>query len=68
MPGISITIRELLAVLENKVDGSSMIGFPHVIADYERHMPRFKPGPLGWYTSALTNGYKSEALVIQFKN
>ena len=38
------------------VDGSSMIGFPLVIADSERDIPGIEPGPLGWYTSALTTG------------
>jgi hypothetical protein len=37
------------------VGGSSIIGFPLVIADSERDMPVIKPGPLGYYTSALTN-------------
>ena len=42
-------------VHENAVDGSSMIGFPLVIAVSERDMPGIEPGPLGWHTSALTN-------------
>ena len=37
------------------VGGSSMIGFPLVIAVSERDMPGIKPGQLGWHTSALTN-------------
>ena len=36
------------------VDGSSMIGFPLVIAGSERDMPGIEPGPLGWQTSTLT--------------
>ena len=40
------------------VDGRSMIGFPLVKADSERDMPGIEPGPLGWYTGALTTGYK----------
>ena len=38
------------------VDGSSMMGFPLVIADSERDIPGIETGPLGWYTSALTTG------------
>ena len=37
------------------VGGSSVIGFPLVIAVYEWDMQRIKPGPQGWHTSALTN-------------
>ena len=37
------------------VGGSSMIGFPLVIALHERDMPGIEPGPLGWHTNALTN-------------
>ena len=33
-----------------------MIGIPLVIADFELDMPGIEPGPLGWYTSALTTG------------
>ena len=41
----------------NVVGGSSIIKvFPLVIAVSERDMPRIEPGPLGWYTSALTTG------------
>ena len=32
------------------VDGSSMIGFPLIIADIERDMPGSKPGPLGLHS------------------
>ena len=39
-------------VQKNVVDGSSMIWFPHVIADSERGMPGIEPGPLGVHTSA----------------
>ena len=35
-------------VHENVVDGSSMIGFPYVIADSERDMPGIEHEPLGW--------------------
>ena len=42
-------------VHENVVGGSSMIGFPLVIAFSERDMPGIEPGPLGWHTSTLTN-------------
>ena len=35
--------------------GSSMIGFPLVIAVSEQDMPVIEPGPLGWHNSALTN-------------
>ena len=42
-------------VHKNVVGGSSMIGFPLVIAVSERDMPGIEPGPLGWHTSALTN-------------
>ena len=35
--------------------GSSMIGFPLVIAVSERDMPGIEPGVLGWHTSVLTN-------------
>ena len=38
----------------NVVDGSSMIGFPLVMADSERDMPGIEHGPLGWQLSALT--------------
>ena len=36
------------------VDGSSIIRFPLVLADSEGEMPGMEPGPVGWYTSALT--------------
>ena len=42
-------------ITHNMVGGSSMIGFPLVIAVSERDMPGIEPGPLGWHTSALTN-------------
>ena len=42
-------------VHKNVVGGSSMIEFPLVIAVSKRDMPGIEPGPLGWYTSALTN-------------
>jgi hypothetical protein len=43
----------------DQMGGSSIIWvFPLVLADSERNMPGIKPGPLGWYTSALTTGYK----------
>ena len=42
-------------VHENVVGGSSMTGFPLVIAVSERDMPGIEPGPLGWHTSALIN-------------
>ena len=44
-------------VHEYEVDGSSMIGFPLVIADSEQDMPGIKPGPpplISQHTSALT--------------
>ena len=54
--------RDYLLDLNNKntfykkgANGSSMIGFPFVIADSEQDMPGIKPGPLGRHTSALTN-------------
>ena len=34
--------------------GSSMLGFPLVIAVSEQDMPGIEPGPLGWHTNALT--------------
>ena len=37
-------------VHRNMVDGSSMIGFPLIIADIERDMPGSKPGPLGLHS------------------
>ena len=37
------------------VGGSSMIGFPLVIAVSVRDMPGIETGLLGWHTSALTN-------------
>ena len=40
---------------ESVMGGSSMIGFPLVIADSERDMPGIEPGPLDWHTRALTN-------------
>jgi hypothetical protein len=44
-------------VLHDKVvGGSSMIGFPPVIADSEQDKPEIEPGPLGWFTSAVTTG------------
>ena len=44
-------------VHKNVVGGSSVLRvFPLVIAVSERDMPGFEPGPLGWYTSALTTG------------
>ena len=44
-------------VHENVVGGSSVLRvFPLVIAVSERDMPGIEPGPLGWYTSALTTG------------
>jgi hypothetical protein len=46
------------------VDGSSMIGFLLVIADTEQDMPGIEPGPLGWYTSALTTGLQEVAWKI----
>ena len=36
------------------VGGSSMIGYPLVIADSKRDMPGIEHGLLGWHTSALT--------------
>ena len=42
-------------VHENVVSGSSMIGFPLVIAVSDQDMPGMEPGPPGWHTSALTN-------------
>ena len=45
-----------------------MIGFPLVIADSEWDMPETKPGPLGWYTSALTTGlWLYEEIMTQTK-
>ena len=32
------------------------LGFPLVIAVFERDMPGIEPGSLGWHTSALTTG------------
>ena len=49
-------------VHENVQDGSSMIGFPLIIADSERDMPGIKPEPLGWQTSALTTELRSKAI------
>jgi hypothetical protein len=40
---------------KNVVGGSSMIGFPLVIAVPEQNLPGFEPGPLGLHTSVLTN-------------
>ena len=37
-----------------------MTGFPLVIAESERDMPGIEPGPLCWYTSALTTEEVSE--------
>ena len=37
------------------VGGSSLIGFPLVIADSEQIILGMEYGPLGWHTSALTN-------------
>ena len=47
--------QHLHVVHKNVVGGSSMIGFPFVIAVSEWDMPGIKPGPLGWHVSALTN-------------
>ena len=44
------------------LDGSSMIGFPLVIADSERDMPGIEPGQLGWYISALTTGLQEVSI------
>ena len=33
---------------------SQQTGFPHVITDSERDMPRIGPWRLSWYTRALT--------------
>ena len=41
-------------VYENVLDGSSMVGFPLVIADSLQDIPGIEPGPLGWHTNALT--------------
>ena len=49
---------------ENMVDGSSMIGFPLVIADSEQDMPGIKPGPLGWHTRALTTELQEVSNVL----
>ena len=38
----------MYVVHENVVGGSSMIGFPLVIAVSERDMPGIELGPLGW--------------------
>ena len=38
------------------VGGSSIIRFPLVIAVSEWDMPGIDSGPLGWHTTALTNG------------
>ena len=40
-------------VRESVEDGSSMIGFPLLIADSGRDMLGILPGPLGWHTSTL---------------
>jgi hypothetical protein len=47
-------------VRENMVDGSSMIGFPLVIAVSEWDIPEIKPWTLGCNTSALTNEIQEE--------
>ena len=39
----------------NMVGGSSMIGFPLVIAVSDRDMPGIEPGPLGCRSHTLTN-------------
>jgi hypothetical protein len=45
------------------VGGSSIIwDFPLVIADYDRDVPGIEPGPLGWYTRALTTGFQEVRL------
>ena len=50
-------------VHENVVGGSNITWvFPLVIADSERDMPGIEPGPLGWYTSALTTGLQEVRL------
>ena len=42
-------------VQENVVGGTSIIGFPLVIAVSEQDIPGIEPGKLRWQTSALTN-------------
>ena len=51
-------------VHENVVGGSSVLRvFPFVIAVSEWDMPGIEPGPLGWYTRALTTGLQEVRLV-----
>ena len=52
-------------VHENEVNGSSMVGFPLLIADFERDMPGIEPALLDWYTSTLTTGLQ-EVLSVKY--
>ena len=52
---IILTITDPMHVVhKNVVFGSSMIGFPLVIADSKQEMPGIQPGPLGWHTRNLS--------------
>ena len=53
-------------VHENLIGSSSIIWvFPLVIADSEQDMPGIEPGPLGWYTTALTTRLQEVRLNFQ---
>ena len=48
-----VPILDLHVEHKNVVGGSSIIGFPLLIADSERDMSGIEPGPLGWPTTEL---------------